>query len=156
MGRPAAAGTWPDLPVLIPAGPFWMGSDADPGPSSTASRPQHRSRQDMRQNAMAEQCSRCGQIFNHRPAYQFQTPRGLSRKCLRCALRDAPMLPRSGRIALIVGTILVAINHGDGLLAGHFPPAFAWKVPLTYAVPFIVATLGALGAGKVPGQPRGD
>jgi len=63
------------------------------------------------------------------------------------------MLRRSGRIALIVGTILVAINQGDVLLAGHFPPALTWKLPLTYAVPFIVATLGALGAGKLPPKP---
>ncbi len=107
----------------------------------------------MRPNAMVERCSRCSQILNHRPGYQFQTASGLASKCLRCALRDAPMLRRSGRIALIVGTILVAINQGDALLTGHFPPALAWKLPLTYAVPFIVATLGALGAGKVPGPP---
>ncbi len=61
-----------------------------------------------------------------------------------------PMLHRSGVIALVVGTILTAINQGDVLLAGQWSPALAWKLPLTYAVPFIVATLGALGAGKVP------
>ncbi len=65
------------------------------------------------------------------------------------------MLRRSGLIALIVGTILAAINQGDALLAGHFPPALAWKLLLTYAVPFIVATLGALGAGKLPAKPPG-
>ncbi len=53
-------------------------------------------------------------------------------------------------IALVVGTLLTAINQGDVLLAGRWPPALFWKLPLTYAVPFVVATLGALGAGKVP------
>ena len=60
------------------------------------------------------------------------------------------MLRRSGRIAIVVGTILTAINQGDVLLAGRWSPALAWKLPLTYAGPFIVATLGALGTGKMP------
>jgi len=44
----------------------------------------------------------------------------------------------------VVGTILVAINQGTVLAGGHFPSALAWKIPLTYAVPFCVATWGAL------------
>jgi hypothetical protein len=107
----------------------------------------------MLPRAVAEQCARCGQAFGHRPAYQFQTPTGLAHKCLPCALRHAPMVRRSGLIALIVGTVLTAINQGDMLLAGHWPPALVWKLPMTYAVPFIVATLGALGTGKVPNGP---
>ncbi len=58
------------------------------------------------------------------------------------------MLRRSGIIALTVGTILTTINQGDLLLAGRWVPTLVWKVPLTYAVPFLVATLGALGTGK--------
>ena len=72
------------------------------------------------------------------------------RKCLAYALVHPPMLGRSALIAIVVGTILTAINQGDGLLAGQWSPALACKLPLTYAVPFIVATLGALGIGKVP------
>jgi hypothetical protein len=30
------------------------------------------------------------------------------------------------------------------LLAGRWSPALAWKVPLTYLVPLVVATWGAL------------
>jgi len=107
----------------------------------------------MPSRAVAPQCARCGQTFGHRAAYQFQTPGGLSRKCLPCALRHAPMLRRSGLLALIVGTILTGINQGDVLLAGHWPSALVWKLPLTYAVPFIVATLGALGTGRAPARP---
>ncbi len=107
----------------------------------------------MLPRAFAPRCARCGQAFGHRPAYQFQTASGLTRKCLPCALRHAPMLRRSGLIALTVGTVLTAINQGDVLLAGHWPPALVWKLPMTYAVPFIVATLGALGTGKVPNRP---
>jgi len=107
----------------------------------------------MLPQAVAEPCAGCGQAFGHRPAYQFQSSHGLARKCLPCALRHAPMHWRSGLIALIVGTVLTAINQGDILLAGHWTPGLIWKVPLTYAVPFLVATLGALGTGKVPTRP---
>ena len=62
------------------------------------------------------------------------------------------MLRRSSVIAAVVGTVLTAINQGDVLLSGQWSPALAWKLPLTYAVPFIVATLGALGTGKVPNR----
>jgi hypothetical protein len=63
-------------------------------------------------------------------------------------------LRRSTVIALVVGTILTAINQGDVLLAGSWPSALLWKIPLTYAMPFIVATLGALGNG--PARPERD
>lgn len=44
--------------------------------------------------------------------------------------------------ALVVGTILAAINHGDVILAGDFP--VLWKVLLTYCVPYCVTTWGAI------------
>ncbi len=103
-----------------------------------------------------EHCARCGQTFGARSRFQFQTPSGLIRKCFACAVQHAPMLRRSGWIALIVGALLTAINQGDLLLAGHWTAALLWKIPLTYAVPFIVATLGALGSGRMPkGSKRG-
>lgn len=43
--------------------------------------------------------------------------------------------------ACIVGTILTAINHGDTILAGQYPPFI--KVLLTYCVPFCVTTWGS-------------
>ena len=51
---------------------------------------------------------------------------------------------RSLTIALIVGAILTAINQGNLIVQGDFPAALAWKVPLTYAVPYCVATTGAI------------
>ena len=65
-------------------------------------------------------------------------------KCLRCALRHLPMLKRSLAACLVVGTILTALNQGDTLLAGNWDDALYWKVPLTYSVPFLVSTYGAL------------
>jgi hypothetical protein len=58
------------------------------------------------------------------------------------------MLLRSLLIALVVGTILTAINQGDLLLHGRWNGPLAWKVPLTYAVPFLVATWSALINGR--------
>ncbi len=59
-------------------------------------------------------------------------------------LQYPPLLQRSLATALVVGTVLVAINQGTVLAAGKFPAALAWKIPLTYAVPFCVAMWGAL------------
>ena len=44
--------------------------------------------------------------------------------------------------ALVVGTILTAINHGDTIILGQFPPII--KVLLTYIVPYCVTTWGAV------------
>ena len=48
--------------------------------------------------------------------------------------------------ALLVGTILTAINHGDLILYGLTPDP--WKVILTYCVPYCVTTWGA-ATGKL-------
>ncbi|HEY6912267.1 MAG TPA: hypothetical protein VI356_23005 [Myxococcales bacterium] len=53
-------------------------------------------------------------------------------------------LRRAGAVAAGVGTALVVLNQGDVLLAwlaggALLPSALGWKVPLTYAVPFLVS-----------------
>ena len=106
----------------------------------------------MAQQEPSGSCARCGQALEERPAFQFQTPSGVMCTCLGCAVRHAPMLQRSLLIALMVGTLLTAINQGDVLLARQWTAALVWKISLTYMVPFIVATLGALGAGRVPSR----
>jgi hypothetical protein len=64
----------------------------------------------------------------------------LSRICLCCISDGVPR--RSIVVALIVGTILNLINQGDALFAeGHLNFA---KVILTFAVPYCVATYGAV------------
>jgi hypothetical protein len=44
--------------------------------------------------------------------------------------------------ALVVGTLLGLINHGDMIFAGEPPPAM--KIILTYCVPYCVTTWGAV------------
>lgn len=46
----------------------------------------------------------------------------------------------------MVGTILTAINHGGALLAGHWP---VMQIILTYCVPYLVATYGAITASRL-------
>lgn len=70
-------------------------------------------------------------------------------RCLRCALSYRPLLRRSALTALVVGTILVAINQGTVLAAGNFSAELALKIPLTYVVPFCVATWGALSNNRI-------
>ena len=69
-------------------------------------------------------------------------------KCLFCALRHRPMLRRSLLTALVAGSIVTLLNQGDDILAGSWPLALYWKVPLTYCVPFLVATWGALANAR--------
>jgi hypothetical protein len=54
------------------------------------------------------------------------------------------LLRRSFLTALVVGSVLTSINQGNIIIAGDFPTTLYWKVPLTYCVPFCVATWGAL------------
>lgn len=100
-------------------------------------------------------CQSCGRPLRAGRTFVFRARRdpgaavghgqisGVS-KCLSCALHHPPMLKRSLVVALLVGTILTALNQGDFLLSGQWPGALWWKIPLTYCVPFLVATYGAL------------
>ena len=58
------------------------------------------------------------------------------------------MLRRSAIVAVVVGTVLTFLNQGDTLISGDWNNALYWKIPLTYCVPFLVATYGALSAAR--------
>jgi len=50
----------------------------------------------------------------------------------------------SGKLALIVGTLLMLINYGDKLYFGHMQ-AIDWvKICLTYLVPYFVSTYSSV------------
>jgi len=61
-------------------------------------------------------------------------PRSLITYCLE---RDTLLF--SLKMALVVGTLLAVINHGQALLTGHFTPGELLPVCLTYCVPFTVS-----------------
>ena len=44
--------------------------------------------------------------------------------------------------SLVVGSVLLLINHGDAVKAQEYPAL--WKVGLTYLVPFVVTIWGSL------------
>ena len=93
---------------------------------------------------VATDCAGCRRILQQGLTFSFHTRQGDAAKCLRCSLAHWPMLKRSLLIALVVGSILALLNHGDKLLVGTWEAHMSWKIPLTYCVPFLVATWGAL------------
>jgi hypothetical protein len=99
----------------------------------------------------AGRCDACGRE-RVRLLFLFRQGGGSVRACLWCALRRPPLVKRSLGIAAVVGTVLLAINQGDVLLSPRWPSALAWKVPLTYLVPYLVATWGALLNSRVEGS----
>ena len=69
-------------------------------------------------------------------------------RCLRCSFLYWPMLRRSLLASIIVGTVLTAINQGTIIFDFSWDPALYWKIPLTFCVPFCVATYGALSNSR--------
>ena len=55
-----------------------------------------------------------------------------------------PSAKRSLLVALVIGTVLNAINHGPEIFSGRWPDW--WKLVLTYFVPFAVASYGSYAA----------
>ena len=51
-------------------------------------------------------------------------------------------------VALVVGTVLLAINQLDVIVSGHATPVVWLKVGLTYLVPFLVSNYGILVASR--------
>ena len=101
----------------------------------------------------ARHCQQCRRpLTGQRAGYTFRPAGGniaaSVTKCRRCALRHWPMLRRSLLAGLLVGTALTALNQGDAILHGQLSSALAWKIPLTYCVPFLVATYGALSNSR--------
>lgn len=56
------------------------------------------------------------------------------------------VLARSLKIALVVGTVLAFINHGDRILSLSLDGPAITRIGLTYLVPFAVATWSAVQA----------
>ena len=68
-------------------------------------------------------------------------------------MRDGLRLARSPSVvrralgyAVVVGAILISINHGDALLRGEVDGVRALKMGLTVLVPYAVSTLSSVQA----------
>lgn len=57
-----------------------------------------------------------------------------------------PVAVRALRVALVVGTILAMINHGDALVRFALTPENVFKILLTYLVPYGVSTYSSVRA----------
>lgn len=64
---------------------------------------------------------------------------------LACGVTLRTSLP----VALVVGTMLSVVNQGALVVAGGATSAVWLKVAFNYAVPFLVSSIGFLGAGRV-------
>ena len=110
---------------------------------------------DIKMDALPHSCGACGRLVKKRYGFAFKSVApetdhdALTHiqeivKCIYCAIRHTPMLRRSLKVAIVVGTVLTLLNQADTIFSGYWPNALYWKIPLTYCVPFLVATYGAL------------
>ena len=56
------------------------------------------------------------------------------------------VMRRAGKIALIVGTIIALINHGDRMMGDGLGLRSVLKIALTYLVPYCVSTWSSVKA----------
>ncbi len=57
-----------------------------------------------------------------------------------------PVVRRALAYAVIVGAVLIAINHGDAILQGEISQTRVLKMMLTILVPYSVSTLSSVQA----------
>jgi hypothetical protein len=67
------------------------------------------------------------------------------KESLRLAL-ESSVVKRALKYAVVVGLILIAINHGDAILRGDLTRGGLFKMALTVVVPYVVSTLSSVGA----------
>lgn len=84
-----------------------------------------------------------------------QTTQGLSKPSFSAAVRDwfhlaaHPATARRAFItAIIVGTILIAINHGPAILSGQVTHARIFQMCLTVIVPYTVSTVSSVSTRR--------
>jgi hypothetical protein len=67
------------------------------------------------------------------------------RDLMRAALQ-ASVVRRALRFAVVVGSVLVSINHGDAILRGDVDGGRLRRMALTVMVPYLVSTFSSVGA----------
>jgi len=61
---------------------------------------------------------------------------------------SGPIVRRGLAYAVVVGSILIAINHGDALLAGDLTPGRWLRMALTVLVPYCVSVFSSVAATR--------
>jgi hypothetical protein len=59
---------------------------------------------------------------------------------------ERAIVRRACKYAVVVGAVLISINHGDAILAGEVEGRRWLKMGLTVLVPYAVSTLSSVGA----------
>ena len=72
---------------------------------------------------------------------------------LEIALSRSVVLRALGYL-VVVGGLLVAINHGDAILAGDIDSTRAIKILVTPFVPYVVSTLSSVSARRAAAAGR--
>jgi hypothetical protein len=67
------------------------------------------------------------------------------KQTLAFALRPS-VVKRALKYTVIVGAILITINHGDAVLRSDLPTVRLFRMGLTVLVPYVVSTLSSVGA----------
>lgn len=75
------------------------------------------------------------------------------RESLRLAL-EFSVVKRALKYAVVVGLILIAINHGEAILRGDVTGGQLVKMALTVVVPYVVSTLSSVGALRQKSKAR--
>lgn len=65
--------------------------------------------------------------------------------CIRLAGRRTVVV-RGIKYAVVVGAVLIAINHGDAIVSGRLSGERLLKMALTVVVPYVVSTCSSVGA----------
>ena len=97
-----------------------------------------------------KEVEQCGHCDTAKLIFRMSDRNGKTKLlCVICVFKHKPLLIKSLLTAIVVGTILVLINAGNKIFTNQFPSDLYWKIPLTYCVPFLVATWGALINSKI-------
>ena len=67
------------------------------------------------------------------------------KKSLSLAFQPS-VVKRALGYAIVVGIVLITINHGDAILKGDVTPGRLLRMALTVMVPYVVSTLSSVGA----------
>ncbi len=68
---------------------------------------------------------------------------------------SGPVRRRALRIMMVVGAILITINHGDAILRGDIDGARLARILLTLAVPYVVSTVSSVAAMREMSKKEG-
>jgi hypothetical protein len=72
-----------------------------------------------------------------------------------CAVACRGSVVRRGlKFAVVVGSILIAINHGDAIISGQLSSTNYVKMGLTVVVPYMVSVFSSVGAIVENGRQR--